>query len=126
MPSEVHKAMRAAIQDQVDLFKSIKFKEAKECGSAPLCPLRGTVMTTDNCHVDHITPNTVLSLQSRWMSEQGLALSDIELSGGDQSGPQTMASVQLLSSWQQFHRQHACLRLLSSKANLSRAAKQLF
>ena len=45
MPSEVHGAMRVAIQDQVDLFKWIKSKEAKECGEAPLCPLRGIVMT---------------------------------------------------------------------------------
>lgn len=54
MQSEVNKAMRWAIQDQVDRFKKSKFEEAKERGVALFCPLRETLMTPDRgkCHVD--------------------------------------------------------------------------
>ena len=51
MPSEVNKAMRAAMQDQVTLFRRSEFKAAKDRGVALLCPLRGTLMTPDQ--VDH-------------------------------------------------------------------------
>ena len=118
MRSEVSKAMRMAVSDQVTSFRKAQFKEAEDRGDILRCPLSGTPLTTSTCHVDHVAPYTFKALQGGWMAEQGLSSEDIELVDSDKLGSQVMASPELLHSWQRYHMENARLRLLSPQENM--------
>jgi len=109
-------ALWRAIEDEIMEFRWTAF-----CDITLLeCPLRRIPITEDAYHIDHEPPATFLNLVERWLQSEGIRLEEIEItSPSDSEDVFELASAAQLASWQEFHSQHATLRLLSPIANLS-------
>lgn len=117
---DVLDAMRAAIADQKAAFREAFF-------SAPglaTCPLTGEPITRDDCHVDHEAPDTFESLAGRFIAENAVNIEGVNIDGyGDGELFKSFRDDDLRIAWQEFHRAHARLRLLSKRGNLSLARR---
>lgn len=114
-------ALRAAVDDQVCAFKAEAFEGVL---SVP-CAIRGTPTGFLNAHIDHVPPNTFMSLVGRWMMSCGLKLEDVEITPpADNQVTALMTDELQRQSWWLHHKQHANLRILCREANLSDARKR--
>jgi len=113
-----HEALRRAIEGQILDFKASKFSS----GENLICPLRRVPITETSYHIDHKPPRTFVELASRWLDAEGFSLMDLAITPpGDNQIVTEMTNSTQLSSWQNFHAQHAELRILSPRGNLSDA-----
>lgn len=106
--------MRRAVEQHI-----VDFKEEFFNATAPfLCPITGEVVSKkQDCHVDHHEPPFAV-LADQWRAKQGLSLTE-------RHGWKGRWNAEAMLAWEQYHRKHARLRLVSKKGNLktSRAAK---
>lgn len=114
--SYVLSAFRREIDDQRIAAKSAAF-----AASDPhRCPLLGIYVRWDEADVDHEAPDTFLALARRFCDAEGIALASIETDGWkDGEQKKLLRDRALAARWQEFHRTHARLRVLSSKAHRS-------
>lgn len=111
-------ALRRAIAVQITDFKNAEFAKTE----THTCPLSGQPITQDSYHVDHVAPKDFHQLVADW-----LVASDIILEAIETTPPQDnqyvceMTNNAQRESWASYHQQHAELRLLSPRANLSDA-----
>ena len=113
---DIYNALRQAIKDQI-----IKFKELSSYIGTQ-CPLSGEILTTSNCHVDHIKPDSFLNLVNEFLAHKKININYIKIS--DPSDNQLVAELvdeQFKIEWQNFHRSKCKLRVISKTANLSHA-----
>lgn len=97
------------------------FRDSELAKGAHICPYTGALITKDSYHVDHPNP-TFFELYTEWFSAAGLEVAAIKISDGrDNEIGRRMTAPEQKDSWQQFHRAHARLRLLSPQGNLSAA-----
>jgi len=111
--ADLSEACRFAVKDQTDAFR----ERALGAEEAPTCPFRGTELNAGNAHVDHAAPNTFAKLFRDWMEENSWTVADITLA--DTGERKELEIQEQLTSWQEYHREHAELRLVSWEANLS-------
>lgn len=114
-------ALREAVANQILSFREHAFK----AGIVLACPLRGVPITRDAYHVDHVPPLVFEVLVQDWLKSVGLTLEQIQITAPtDNQILAGMTEVAQKVSWQEYHRLHARLRMLSPRANLSEARRQ--
>jgi hypothetical protein len=108
-------ALRTAIQHQIQQFKQVQFAIGPQ-----RCPFTNELLTLETCHVDHLSPMTFETLVTEWLKLSGLGEVDVQITGReDNSSTRFMTNANQIDSWTAYHRQHARLRLLSQRGNLS-------
>ena len=119
---DVFQALRHAVADQINACRGQAFAG----GAVPRCPYTGQQLSPASAHIDHTPPNTFLSLVMRWLQERGLRIADVPIDdGGDNTCVRQLTDSNQERSWQEFHRQHARLRVISGTANLSHVKLEL-
>ncbi len=109
--SSVMRVCRDAVELQIRVFRQQNGR-----GLHMTCPISGEIIFTKAAHVDHEKP-TFEQLVETWLNEEGLAFEQVKF---DESSPGAgLADKELEQRWKAFHYQHAKLRLVSEKANLS-------
>jgi len=114
--SLVLSALNRAIDDQIWTFRDTELAKGEQ-----YCPYTKLLITKDHYHVDHPDP-TFLELHTGWLQQTGLKFEQIKISDG--SGNEIgrhMTDDDQRTSWQNYHRTYARLRLLSPRGNLSEA-----
>jgi hypothetical protein len=112
--TDAQKGFRSAVQTQVDDFKQETFAGQM---TVP-CAVTGRPITIRECHVDH--DPTFESLLNRFLSERGLTLEQVQVRETvDGMMVTELASEDLMLDWQRFHREHARLRVVHWRVNLS-------
>lgn len=117
-PKKVLRALRVAVEPDTQAFKQRFFDQHN--GIAP-CPITCETMTYTNCHVDHAPPNTFDVLAQRFLEEEGIDPNDVELLDeyADNRLQDELADQDLKRKWIDYHGEHAQLRVISRRANLS-------
>lgn len=111
-------ALRRAIEDQILEFRRKAFDSEERI----LCPLRGVPITPKSYHIDHEPPVIFVRLVDQWLELQAMELEDLEITPPTDNQIVTeMTNEVQISSWRNFHKERAKLRLLSPRANLSDA-----
>lgn len=111
--SQVLRAMRAEIRGQIDRFRS-RFPPF------PVCPVTGEDITASNAHVDHAAPNTFDLLSAKFLETYGIRIVDVcVLPTRDGETSTRLAVPVLAAAWNAYHYEHARLRMVSKRANLS-------
>lgn len=105
-------AMRNAVTDQIDYFRS-KFFEDK---TTVICDISKLEIQFDNCHVDHIV--SFDSLCQIFEGENDITENMIGGSQDNQNFKYLNDDI-ILSKWCDFHQSHANLRVVHPVANLS-------
>lgn len=113
--SECLRAMRFAIRDQVTEFRRSAFNEGPR-----ICPLTGQPLYNDpTTHVDHITEfSSIADVFAAVLG--GYPVIPITTS---MTHPGPALTEPCLTLWQDFHREHAQLRIVHSSANLARTRR---
>lgn len=115
-------AMRRAVEDQIIAFRDAYFAGAPERN----CPLRGIPITPSAYHVDHAPPEKFLILAETWLGLNQLTFLDVRITPpGDNQIVARMTDEAQMSSWFEFHRSRAVLRMLSPLGNLSNANRRV-
>jgi hypothetical protein len=118
--SQVKKAFRYAVTDQVRAFKEAAFAG----GGAVACAVTGFALGREQAHVDH-SP-TFQSLLEWFMAERGISFADVAVNATRDGDTETvLVDDQLASAWSAFHRANAGLRIVSAAANLGLLRRRL-
>lgn len=113
-------ALRQAIKEQ-----TWAFRDHSLAGGPVICPYEGTELHSGNCHIDHQPPKTFDFLVMSWLSNAGLLLEQVAITPpADNQLVSQMTDEAQKYSWRLYHHQHAELRLLSVRGNLSGAKKR--
>jgi hypothetical protein len=108
-------AMRVAIVPQVLAFKNTRLASGMQH-----CEINGLRLTSENCAVDHIAPQTFDVVVDEWLKTMGLSIDSVEISlSRDLQFNRSMTNPAQMASWLHYHQTHAKLRLLSREAHLS-------
>lgn len=110
-------ALRAAVQDQTSAVMDAAFWHRDTI----VCPMTSDLVTRDDAHVDHAPPRFA-DLVTLWLIDMGLDLEQVPLSDDPQGGA-VLAEGNARSSWMQFHKRHAVLRVVSARWNTSAEAR---
>lgn len=113
-------AMRRAIQAQIFEYANDQFRVTSEI----ICPITYEPVTRDNCHVDHVYPNTFSYLSQKWIDDNNLTYEIIELKNSEDGYGYVFSDAELLKRWQVFHFENAELRILSISGNMSISDKE--
>lgn len=110
---DVRAALRTEVREQVREFK------AASLTPGTICPITGHTLDAGNAHVDHAPPEfdelIAMFLVENQLSVDGISVNPTE----DGSTDTLLADRELAARWQEFHREHARLRLVTKTANLS-------
>lgn len=113
--SDVISACRRSVMDQILSFKSNFFSKNQDA----VCVITGEKLH-GNSHVDHVPPQTFESLFKEWVSEFGININSVEVSGyGDGEVEKYFVDSSVSKSFMDFHAKRAILRVISKNANLS-------
>jgi hypothetical protein len=109
-------ACRSAVLEQVLAVKRVAFQNYSTIN----CPITGEQITYYTCHVDHAPPNTFAEIYKAFVAARGIDPAAVQISGcEDNSTEKRIFDPDILADWQQYHREHAQLRVVSVRANLS-------
>ena len=108
----VNKALRTAIKNQKDDFKSNFF----ENNTNSKCRITEELLTRNNCHVNHVYPYTFQNLVKDWLISNNLEIADVKIKDCGQF--YEMDDSEQLKSWQSYHLKNAVLEVLSKTGNL--------
>jgi hypothetical protein len=112
--SEARAAFRYEVQEQKFAFRDNAFS-----GTSWLnCPVSGIPVSATTCHVDHEIPFE--SLLTSFLNAVGVSLAEVKVEPTRDGDTNTRLADRILAKkWATYHRQHALLRIVSIKANLS-------
>lgn len=113
---DVITALRKAVNDQIVEYRR---KHKAQHNGVYIDAVDGKVLSPANSHVDHY-PVSFMRLVNMWLDSQRCDIKDIAVAStfGDFNGV-VMSNDAQRRSWQDYHRQHATLRIVSKKRNLS-------
>lgn len=117
---EFKNALRWVIKPQIDDFKQSSFDGVDHLR----CPLTGQIVTFQNCHIDHYSPQFD-EIVAEFVKKMGI--SNFEPQMADSRDGQTkceLANPHVANLFFEFHRSKANLRVLSKDGNLSIAKKR--
>jgi len=116
LKQRVKRAFRNAVDDQVYSFKRLYFDNTDD----PQCALSDERIEFVGSHVDHIPPDDFDDLTKRFLFDERLRFDQVVvISTEDGQFGDSLADEDLSRRWQEYHREHAHLRVVSGKANLS-------
>jgi hypothetical protein len=110
-------AMRCEVIEQTRQFHNDAFRGHP----AVVCGITGEPIKRKGSHVDHAPPRTFQVLVADFVKLIGVKLKGIEITSEGRLGitsAKYFADRELAARWQNYHRQHAVLRITSEKANL--------
>lgn len=110
--AEVLGALQQSIKIQLQEYKKMEFQAASEFDMQPICPITDASLEPRTCFVDYERPRTLRRIMERWLMTEGLVLEEVDLVQG-YTGETVMGDQYQERSWQQFHRQHARLMVVS-------------
>ena len=118
---KVLSAMRVLIEPQT---RRVKFEFFRNRPSA-FCLVSGVVITPDNSHVDHISPDTFDALVAEFWKLKNINPDEVELSDelADNKYQDTLKDKTLAAEWLAFHAERAKLRVISASVNIALGAK---
>lgn len=113
---DARRICRRLVADQVAGFARAFWREHPRGAT---CPVLGVPITPETAHVDHAPP-LFHELVQEWLDAERLELEDIEIAyKTSYQGASEFADPLLAERWREFHREHARLRVVSARANLS-------
>lgn len=115
---KVRIACRALVEPYTREFKQRFFDERD--GKA-VCPITGEDIYFLGSHVDHEPPMTFEVIFKNFVSEYRIDIDRVELKDAlaDNKYYDELADPDLIMNWIDYHHQHATVRVVSAKANLS-------
>lgn len=116
--ADVTLAFRAAIADQVAIFKAQFFANYGALAGSLCCPLSYEPLTMAGSHVDHKPPKTFARLLAQFLEEHNLDVATIPTFPAP-FGEGNILAPDLATTFNRWHRAHADLRVISSYANLN-------
>lgn len=117
--AKVLSAARGAVVGQILAFREAWFANNADVSGYVVCPLTGDAVTVENCHVDHIPPQTFVRLWEQFMEWQDTNFDKVALlPGQDNSFGDVFADQQFSADWSDFHANCARLRVTSVYGNL--------
>jgi hypothetical protein len=108
-------SLRGAVYPQTHRFKVAAFADC----DFVTCPISGEEIQWDEAHVHHEPPHTFVALVDGWLAQEGITISEVELSSADKTSSGELGCSKQLASWQQYHKEHARLQVVSARANMS-------
>jgi len=117
--TEVKKALRDCVKDQVMTFKENYFKENAK-GAYCICPETGLKITKKTSHLDHY-PKQFDELVADWLKVKGLKLDDVELLPSKDNDTQDfLKDADLAEDFYQYHLANAEYRVVLTAVNMQR------
>lgn len=113
----IKSALRAAVQDQTSAVMDAAFRDR----DVIVCPMSGELVNRGEAHVDHAPPRFA-DLVALWLIDTGLELEQVPLADDPQGGA-VLPHGDVRSSWSDFHKRHAVLRVVSARWNTSAEAR---
>ena len=114
---DFYEACRRTVADQIISFRNQYFRNNPNA----VCPVTGTSLSPNNCHVDHCEPQTFKRLADEFLDKYEIDLKKVKLSSGiDGELSSQFVDQGLADRWAQYHRKHAALRVIGKEANLKR------
>jgi|GEM_PF-3134484 len=108
---------RRAAADQIIGFKDSFFEENQNKDSMVSSAISGELLNKNNCHVDHIPPETFHKIVDDFINRNSIDVNTIRF---DQSGIGcTFIDESIKHSFSDYHRERAKLRIISVFENLS-------
>jgi len=120
MEAQFKAACRLAVDGQILACKDAFWKER----SSARCPFTGEELTKYRCVVDHAPPKTFEWIVTTFIREHQIKVEDVVLI----KEPRKLDGLpegDLKRIWQEFHREHANLRVVSALANSSHIRRGL-
>lgn len=113
---KVTHALRVLVEPQ-----TLKFKQEFFDSGQTRCELTGETIAFVGAHVDHVPPLTFAQLVADFCAEYGFELASIPLRNelADNKYVDEIDDDFIATLWQEYHRRHAVLRVVSRTANLS-------
>lgn len=105
-------AFRDAISGQIDRFRDRAFGENEKIP----CAISGDLITKELSHVDHI--NFFSDLMNQFLDLKGHP--EVEIVPGEKGISPKIADLVLRREWQDYHKEHAQLRVVLWRKNLTR------
>lgn len=128
-PDKLVQAMRNAILPQISGYKKEHFEKEQKC-SNPTCHNPDTVLGWKDVHIDHIVPFEKLRAdfvatvpKKKIPSTRQLTIAP----NNDfykKSSPIFKPDVPFAAQWEKYHQEHATLRIVCKKCNLSLLRKK--
>jgi hypothetical protein len=117
---DIKSACRTAIREDIIRFRENFFKENADADGFIICPFTHQKVSIDNCHIDHIPPNTFNKIFSDWIRTKNIDPKKVKLLGyGDGDMTKKFIDEKLKNSFIKFHRERMNLRVTSPLGNLS-------
>jgi hypothetical protein len=118
---EAAAGFRTEIREQIKDFRCSFFRT----NNAPTCPITQAPLVNDlTTHIDHDPPFEE-GLRA-FLADRSLQLDAIEVNASQDNDLETrLLDRDLADDWQRYHQQHAGLRAVSKKANLSNLRKKV-
>jgi hypothetical protein len=114
--AKVLSALRQAIYEQIKDFRYRAFTPKMILQ----CPITNETITAAACHIDHAAPNTFAAIVAQFITSENLDIHTIPLRPhGDGDQFERLEDAALDARWRFFHQDHATLRAVSKRANLS-------
>jgi hypothetical protein len=111
---------RLAIAEQIIEFKASYYSQHQNDLGQIRCPLTGEWIIRTQAHVDHLPPLTFDTLVEDFITSRALNIDTVQITESEQGDIGTIfADSALAADWMAYHKEHACLRVVSAFANLS-------
>jgi len=108
---DVRAAFRAEVRPQIQAFRHARL------AADARCEVTGEPLTPENTHVDHAPP-TFDEIVASFMAFR--CWDNIKVNETVDGSTETLLdNLELAALWQRYHREHANLRLVTKRANLS-------
>lgn len=113
--ADARKAMRDAVAYQVADFKTRAFS-----GGEVRCALSGIPVTPETCEIDHVRP--FCQIRDAFLGAEGLTLEKVVVRPSKLMEAMSYLEDEGLSRrWEEYHRAHARLRVLSKEEHLRKS-----
>lgn len=117
---DIKSACRMAIREDIIKFKQNFFTDNQDNIGFVVCPFTKEKISIDNCHVDHIPPNTFNKIFLDWIKSENIEPKSVNLEGyGDGEMTKKFIDKTVEKSFIEFHRERMNLRVTSPLGNLS-------
>jgi hypothetical protein len=114
---------RRVVAHQILLFRDDFFLENQNSNGYVKCQLTNILIDKNNCHVDHIPPNTFDKIISDFISLNNIDVDSVEFAKASNGIGKVFVDSSLIEAFADYHNEHAKLRVVSPIANLKQKKK---
>jgi pantothenate kinase len=110
-------ACRTAVFGQIAAFRNQAFKDSKFIK----CPFSGEMLTKENCHIDHVSPNTFSAIVDSFLLRYDLKIETIKVNSKSNalSFSDFFEDQRIIDLFAAHHKANAVLRVVSKNANFT-------